>query len=83
MKETDQSNDDQGDVNQDTTTLLDKIGSDLVTHGDLHVAKPYWEQALAIRMEVLGDKHPETATSMNNMGYLLHALGDLQGQCLT
>ena len=41
--------------------------------GYLAGAKPYLEQALAIRREVLGEKHPDTARSLNNLGYLLQA----------
>ncbi len=44
--------------------------------GDYAAARPYYEQALAIRKEVLGEKHPDTATSLNNLGYLLQAMGD-------
>ena len=32
--------------------------------------------ALAIRREVLGEKHPDTATSLNNLGGLLDSMGD-------
>jgi Tfp pilus assembly protein PilF len=34
---------------------------------------------LAIRREVLGDQHPDTATSLNNLGGLLHNMGDYAG----
>ena len=44
--------------------------------GDYAAARPYYEQALAISREVLGEKHPDTATSLNNLGYLLQAMGD-------
>jgi hypothetical protein len=30
------------------------------------LARPYYEQALAIRREVLGERHPDTAQSLNN-----------------
>jgi tetratricopeptide (TPR) repeat protein len=42
-------------------------------------AKPYYERALAIREQVLGPDHPDTAHSLNNLGYLLQAQGDLAG----
>ena len=45
--------------------------------GDFPAARPYYEQALAIRREVLGEHHPDTATSLNNLGSLLQAMGDL------
>ena len=37
---------------------------------------PTYEQALAIRREVLGEKHPDTAASLNNLGLLLQDMGD-------
>jgi len=36
--------------------------------GDLAGARPYYEQALAINREVLGEKHPNTALSLNTWG---------------
>jgi tetratricopeptide (TPR) repeat protein len=38
-------------------------------------AEPLLRKALAIWEEVLGRKHPDTATSYNNLGYNLHAQG--------
>ncbi len=40
-------------------------------------AMPQIERALALRRRVLGDDHPRTLTSLNNMGYLLQAQGKL------
>src|SRR4029450_2340250 len=40
-------------------------------------ARPYYERALAICEQVLGPEHPDTATSLNNLGLLFHAQGDL------
>jgi tetratricopeptide (TPR) repeat protein len=37
------------------------------------------ERALAIRENVLGHDHPDTASIINNLGYLLQAQGDLAG----
>jgi tetratricopeptide (TPR) repeat protein len=39
-------------------------------------ARPYHEQALAIREQALGRQHPETAAAYNNLGYLLCWLAD-------
>jgi tetratricopeptide (TPR) repeat protein len=47
--------------------------------GDLAGARPYYERALGIRERVLGAAHPDTATSLNNLGMLLQAMGDLAG----
>ena len=37
------------------------------------------ERALAINEKALGPDHPDTASSLNNLGYLLQAQGDLAG----
>jgi CHAT domain-containing protein/tetratricopeptide (TPR) repeat protein len=44
--------------------------------GRCREATPKARQALAIREEVLGEKHPDTATSLNNLGAILQAQGD-------
>ena len=40
-------------------------------------AKPLFEEALAARRETLGDRHPDTLISINNLGLLLKAQGRL------
>ena len=42
-------------------------------------ARPYLERSLAISEQVLGEQHPDTATSLNNLGMLLQAMGDYAG----
>ena len=42
-------------------------------------ARPLHERALAMRENVLGPEHPDTATSLNNLAYLLKDQGDLAG----
>ncbi|MEO6320528.1 MAG: tetratricopeptide repeat protein [Polaromonas sp.] len=39
-------------------------------------AQSYFERALAIRAKVLGERHPETAESLNNLGRALACQGD-------
>ena len=47
--------------------------------GAYNTALPYSQRALAIREKVLGSDHPDTATSLNNLGYLHRAVGDYEG----
>jgi tetratricopeptide (TPR) repeat protein len=53
--------------------------------GPLRMAARYadaallWRQALAVADERFGPNHPDTATSLNNLGYLLQSQGDLAG----
>ena len=48
----------------------------LQAQGDSAAAKPLYEQALAINKAALGEHHPDTATSLNNLAGLLDAQGD-------
>ena len=48
----------------------------LEAQGDYAAAKPFLEQALALRKAVLGERHPDTANSLNNLAELLEAQGD-------
>jgi tetratricopeptide (TPR) repeat protein len=41
------------------------------------LTRPYFERALAIREQVLGPEHPDTASSLTNLDALLRAQGDL------
>jgi non-specific serine/threonine protein kinase/serine/threonine-protein kinase len=47
------------------------------TIGLYDAAFPLQESALATRRRVLGEEHPDTFTSINNMGFLLRAQGKL------
>ena len=40
-------------------------------------AKPLYEEALAACRETLGDRHPDTLASINNLGLLLQDQGRL------
>src|SRR5205085_1732282 len=57
--------------------LCNTLGYHLRMIGDYAAAKPYYERALAIREAVLGDQHPNTAQSYNNLGMLLQDMGEL------
>ncbi len=44
--------------------------------GDAKKAIDYYEQALSIGKEVYGERHPDVATRLNNLGEAWHDLGD-------
>lgn len=50
--------------------LCNALGYHLNAIGDYDPARPYLEQALEIRKKVLGEEHPDTATSLNNLAVL-------------
>jgi tetratricopeptide (TPR) repeat protein len=52
------------------------LGYSLNILANYTTAKESFEQALAIRKEALGEKHPDTASSLNNLGALLFSMGD-------
>ena len=58
--------------------LCNTLGFHLGMMGDYPAARPYYEQALAIYRKVLGDAHPDTARSLNNLAILCYYEGDLE-----
>ena len=44
--------------------------------GDYPKALEYYQKALAIKEKVLGEEHPSTATSYNNIGGVFDSRGD-------
>ena len=60
------------DAKSSLADLLMEVTSDFVE------AKRIIENVLAIREEVLGPNHPDTATSLNNLALLLKAIGDYE-----
>ena len=58
--------------------LLNQTGYYLNDHAQYEQAKPLYERALAIREQVLGPNHPDTATSLNNLALLYHSQGDYE-----
>ncbi|NJK81964.1 MAG: tetratricopeptide repeat protein, partial [Chloroflexaceae bacterium] len=50
-------------------------GALLEAQGDYAAARPLSERALAIKEQVLGPTHPDTALSLNNLAGLLRAQG--------
>ncbi|MFJ4636029.1 tetratricopeptide repeat protein, partial [Streptomyces hygroscopicus] len=45
--------------------------------GDLDRAIPLYEQTLTDTVRILGEDHPKTLTSSNNLAYTYQAAGDL------
>jgi hypothetical protein len=60
-----------------TALLLSRAGFYLWHHGQYRQALALNEQALATRQRVLGDDHPDTLTSMNNLAAVRQELGEL------
>jgi tetratricopeptide (TPR) repeat protein len=55
--------------------LLNQAGLFLYYQGRYGEAEPLYQQALAIMRERLGEQHPDTATSLNNLAGLYQAQG--------
>jgi tetratricopeptide (TPR) repeat protein len=61
----------------DTSYLLDSLGGyRLGPIAAYAQARPLFERALAIHETALGPEHPNTATALNNLAFLLQAQGD-------
>ncbi len=58
--------------------LLQTIAGALQDVGLLDHAMPPQRRALALRRELLGDDHPDSITSINNLSHLLAELGELE-----
>jgi tetratricopeptide (TPR) repeat protein len=56
--------------------LLNDLGSCTYVLGDYKRALEYQEKALTIRLELFGERHPDTAMSFNNVGNTYGDLGD-------
>jgi len=61
------------------SSLSSVLGYHLHAIGDYPGAYPNFQQAFEIRRKVLGEEHPDTAESLNNLGVLLQAMGDYEG----
>jgi tetratricopeptide (TPR) repeat protein len=60
---------------RDLARALDAMARLLETAGRYAEAQPAAEEALRIRERVLGEEHPETLTSINNLAYLYERQG--------
>ncbi|MFI7101924.1 tetratricopeptide repeat protein [Streptomyces sp. NPDC050161] len=67
------------DTDTDTTAdLLNLTGAFLIDQGAVYHAVRYLQRALTDRVRVLGEEHPGTLTSRNNLAAAYESLGDLQ-----
>ena len=60
----------------DVAWLLDRAGTYLQTRGEPHAARPVFTRAHTLRRDLLGEDHPDTLTSANNLAVDLRALGE-------
>jgi tetratricopeptide (TPR) repeat protein len=68
------------DAEKSASYLLDRLASYRQRAlADFAGARLLYERSLAIREQVFGDEHPETAKTMNDLALLLRAQGDLEG----
>jgi tetratricopeptide (TPR) repeat protein len=70
-----------GDLHPDLNEvawLLGRAAIYLQTRGEPRPARPLVERALQLRQQLLGDDHPETRVSANNLAVDLHALGEYE-----
>ncbi|RRR75209.1 MAG: tetratricopeptide repeat-containing protein, partial [Candidatus Viridilinea halotolerans] len=65
-----------GREDERAANLCGWMGRHLYELGAYPSAQPYMERALAIREQVLGAEHPQTATSLNNLAELYRAQGN-------
>ena len=56
-----------GERAQVTLALLNQLGLELGDQGKDHEALPFLEEALQVKRETLGSKHPETMLAMHNL----------------
>lgn len=69
-----------GDKNREVATTLELAGNIAgIGKGDFKRAAPLIEESLAIRREVLGPNHPDTALSLNDLAVVRLGLDDFAG----
>ena len=62
-----------------TSPLISRLALYFNHLGAYDRAEPLFEESLAAKRRTLGDEHPETLISINNLGSLREAKGDLAG----
>ena len=65
--------------NRQAARLATELGIYLVSIGDYAGARLYFTQAVEINRKILGEEHPDTTVSHNNLGRLLVRMGDYVG----
>src|ERR687895_1449144 len=60
----------------ETAEALTERAAAHISKGEYQKALPLLERALAIREKQLGPEHPDTATSLNDLGMLYDAMGN-------
>ena len=66
------------DDTPDVAWLLDRAATYLLTRGEPRPARALFERAHQLRRDTLGEEHPDTLTSANNLARDLHGLGEYQ-----
>jgi tetratricopeptide (TPR) repeat protein len=62
----------------DVGWLLDRAATYLQTRGEPRSAQPLFERAFELRQRLLGNDHPDTLTSANNLALALSELGQYE-----
>ena len=65
-----------GIASEIVAALLTKAASCLLVHADYNTARLFYERSLTIRKDIHGDKHPDVATSLDNLGHVYDSLGE-------
>lgn len=63
-------------VSRDVPWLLHHAATYLLTRGQARSARPLFERARTLHRDLLGDHHPDTLRTANNLGLTLNALGE-------
>jgi tetratricopeptide (TPR) repeat protein len=61
---------------EQAANLCFALGYHFTAIGNYSEARIYYEQTLAIRQQILGTNHPDTAVILNDLGYVLQAQGN-------
>ncbi|KAL1598072.1 hypothetical protein SLS59_007082 [Nothophoma quercina] len=65
----------KGNDDEERTTLAEKCATALYNDGKYKEAKGLWGQVMELRRRVVGQEHPSTLTSMNNLARALDQQG--------